>query len=153
MWDSAVSSRLGFKQEMILLGIALIALVAQVWGRSGGDVAQHLPCTWRELFNASLSVQVGVILLVETTSVFAISAKLEAIDLACPGRLVSSVGAAAWGSPLVHCGHCKAVLTGLGASTSRLGSEQAAIVVHLYLTTASLDCWRRFRTDPMAWSL
>jgi hypothetical protein len=37
LWASAVLSRLGFKQEIILLDVALLALVTQAWGPSGGD--------------------------------------------------------------------------------------------------------------------
>ena len=37
LWASAVLSRLGFKQEAILLGVALIALATQVRRPSVGD--------------------------------------------------------------------------------------------------------------------
>ena len=37
LWAFAVLSRLGFKQEIILLDVALLALVTQAWGPSGGN--------------------------------------------------------------------------------------------------------------------
>ena len=47
MWASAVSSRLGFKQEVILLDVALLALVTYRFGVLVGAIlgggAQHLP--------------------------------------------------------------------------------------------------------------
>ena len=43
LWASVVLSRLGFKQEVILLGVALIALVTYVLGPSGGDPTRWCP--------------------------------------------------------------------------------------------------------------
>ena len=43
MWAFAVLSRLGFKQEVCLLGVALLALVTWVWGPSRGDPTWWCP--------------------------------------------------------------------------------------------------------------
>ena len=43
MWAFAVLSRLGFKQEVTLLGVAVLVLVTIVLGPSGGDPTRWCP--------------------------------------------------------------------------------------------------------------